>query len=457
MDITVTEPEKRVVNTDMLKDTFMVYLVQTKCTGHGGPDDFEKGTHSVWRRYSEFDLLRNYFNVTYPYIIIPPIPEKKLPSFHMSWKNITTDTFDQDFIERRRSGLEAFLHRVAQHPTLCQDRIFHSFLQKEEGWKEVIQSTNFQSKADSRIHKLNSYFRVQRVDKRFGDLRHYADNLHNNIAAILRIRHRMVNSVFFIYKGHRHYGSMFSFSDSITGVLEDEELNFHDLLKEYMLYADSIRSITKKHEILQFEIERSEEALVNKRKLRDESGLSQSKSSSSTSDNVSQPDEDAEQQDEHSSEDSEEQKQSTGPEDESSQSVAQKPRSAMVSNVVGGIGKVSRGFGSVRRKVQNKVFGEDAPEIKENKLKAIDDNIKELEKTLDERRLEAKNFGEKANEDLERFYLQRDNDIRELLMNYVSMQIDVCKKARSYNMASHERIIWLFINHIKLLKIRKEI
>lgn len=62
----------------------------------------------------------------------------------------------------------------------------------------------------------------------------------------------------------------------------------------------------------------------------------------------------------------------------------------MVNNVVGGIGRVSRGFGSVKRKVQNKVFGEDTPEMKESKLKAIDDNIREAEKVLEERQQEAK-------------------------------------------------------------------
>lgn len=35
---------------------------------------------SLWRRYSEFELLRNYLIVTYPYIVAPPLPEKRVCS-----------------------------------------------------------------------------------------------------------------------------------------------------------------------------------------------------------------------------------------------------------------------------------------------------------------------------------------------------------------------------------------
>lgn len=40
---------------------------------------------SLWRRYSEFELLRNYLIVTYPYIVAPPLPEKRVSSLSMSF------------------------------------------------------------------------------------------------------------------------------------------------------------------------------------------------------------------------------------------------------------------------------------------------------------------------------------------------------------------------------------
>lgn len=40
---------------------------------------------SLWRRYSEFELLRNYLIVTYPYTVVPPLPEKRVSSVWLSF------------------------------------------------------------------------------------------------------------------------------------------------------------------------------------------------------------------------------------------------------------------------------------------------------------------------------------------------------------------------------------
>lgn len=40
------------------------------------PEDSGKNRNEVWRRYSEFEVLRNFLSVAYPFIIIPPLPEK---------------------------------------------------------------------------------------------------------------------------------------------------------------------------------------------------------------------------------------------------------------------------------------------------------------------------------------------------------------------------------------------
>lgn len=50
---------------------------------------------------------------------------------------MTVDKFDGEYLEHRKIGLEKFLHRVASHPTLHDDKIFKEFLLKGEEWKEV--------------------------------------------------------------------------------------------------------------------------------------------------------------------------------------------------------------------------------------------------------------------------------------------------------------------------------
>ncbi|MED6257308.1 hypothetical protein ATANTOWER_018579 [Ataeniobius toweri] len=77
MEICVAEAEKRSgKNAVSMQETFTVYLVETRpmdaiAEGRNPPPD------SLWRRYSEFELLRNYLIVTYPYIVVPPLPEKR--------------------------------------------------------------------------------------------------------------------------------------------------------------------------------------------------------------------------------------------------------------------------------------------------------------------------------------------------------------------------------------------
>ena len=39
---------------------------------------YGEGATSVWRRYSEFELLRNYLDATFPAVVVPPLPEKKV-------------------------------------------------------------------------------------------------------------------------------------------------------------------------------------------------------------------------------------------------------------------------------------------------------------------------------------------------------------------------------------------
>ncbi len=58
---------------------------------------------SVWRRYSEFEILRIQMENKFPEAIIPPLPEKKA-SFTRQTQN--SDNIDPVFVDRRRVGLE---------------------------------------------------------------------------------------------------------------------------------------------------------------------------------------------------------------------------------------------------------------------------------------------------------------------------------------------------------------
>lgn len=90
---------------------------------------------TVWRRYTEFEQFRNYLEVAYPYIVLAPLPEKRVT---FGWQKVSSDTFDPNFVDRRRAGLENYLLRIASHPVLGWDKHFIAFLQ-EADWIESVQ------------------------------------------------------------------------------------------------------------------------------------------------------------------------------------------------------------------------------------------------------------------------------------------------------------------------------
>ncbi|XP_064644457.1 sorting nexin-4-like isoform X2 [Lineus longissimus] len=378
MDITLTEPEKRIGTSMKLQETFIVYLVETRVKDPtmkfiGEP------TCALWRRYSEFELLRNYLDIMYPSIIVPPLPEKRMS---YAWQNVSSDKFDPDYIERRRSGLENYLVRIAMHPTLSKDEMFMAFLRQEEGWKESLYATDYYSKADSRLKAISASYRIRKADRTFDELKNYANDLQTNTSNVLRIRAKMADSLYGIHKVHANYGRVFSewsgiekemgdglqraghymdvFSSAIDGILEDEE-QFADQIKEYYAYGDALRTVCRKQELIQLKLEKAEDALSYKNTQREQVST----------------------------------------------------------------GKHGFSFSGMK----SRIFGGDTPEVREQKLQKIEEEIDECEKQLKLVNEEAQLFTELALADIERFRKQKVKDIKESCTNYAVMQVEKCKKS----------------------------
>uniref|UniRef100_A0A8C1Q4D7 Sorting nexin 4 n=1 Tax=Cyprinus carpio TaxID=7962 RepID=A0A8C1Q4D7_CYPCA len=272
MEISVAEAEKRTgKNAVNMQETYTVYLIETRPV-----DAASEGTNpvpdSLWRRYSEFELLRNYLLVTYPFAVVPPLPEKRA---EFVWHKLSADNMDPDFVERRRVGLENFLLRVASHPALSSDKIFYLFL----------------TEADSRLKALNATFRVKNPDKRFVEMKHYGDELQSVISQLLRVRARAADRLYGVYKVHGNYGRVFSewsaiekemgdglqsaghhmdaYAASVDDILEEEE-HYADQLKEYLFYSDALRTVCRKHELTQYELEMAVQDLTSKKQQREE-------------------------------------------------------------------------------------------------------------------------------------------------------------------------------------------
>ncbi|KAF9648877.1 hypothetical protein BDM02DRAFT_3155531 [Thelephora ganbajun] len=96
------------------------------------------GNHEARHRYSEFESLRTHLVKLYPTLIIPPIPSKNTIGDYAVKQSKAKE--DAVLIARRKRMLQTFLNRIARHPILSNERVFHRFLDGEVSWTEVLNS-----------------------------------------------------------------------------------------------------------------------------------------------------------------------------------------------------------------------------------------------------------------------------------------------------------------------------
>ncbi|KXJ17404.1 Sorting nexin-4 [Exaiptasia diaphana] len=388
MIISITDSEKR--TSDYIKDPYTVYLIETKYIDGGPPAGEPDMSSNLWRRYSEFDLLRNYLVAIYPAIIVPPLPEKRTNAF-----KVAGDRFDPDFIEKRRIGLENFLLRCAAHYKLAKDVIFLGFLHQEEGWKESLQATQYTTKVDSRLRSFSASMNLKKPDRQFEDMKHYAENLGTNISAMLKVRQHLAEKTFSIHKHHAGYGKTFSewstmeddmgdglqkaghymdrLSSMVDTVLEDDETAFADPLKEYLYFADVLRNVAKKQWLRQYDLEKAEDLLSAKNSQR-ESLEAQKKAAEGN---------------------------------------APPPKTNMS----------FKGLSSM-------IFGAETPETLDSKIATLDEQIREADTGVQSRKEDLDGFVEEASQDFERFKKQQVKDLKAILAAHVKTQIKLCKMGK---------------------------
>ncbi|XP_012141519.1 sorting nexin-4 isoform X3 [Megachile rotundata] len=373
MEISITEAEKRANGVLNLREFYTVYLIETKAKGVITEVSF------LWRRYTEFELLRAYLEVSYPYIVLPPLPEKKVL---YAWQKVTTDTFDPDFVDRRRAGLENFLLRVASHPVLSRDVHFMGFLQQKDGWRESIKETGYLQLAESKLKALSVAVRLRKPDKRFETIKNYGIELQNNLCNLLRVRARLVEKQYSLYKLHANYGRVFSewsaieremgdglqvlrfeksghYLDSLAATidttLEEEEL-IADQLKEWLFGASALQAVVKRREALQLAKDEAHDALTAA--LEQKEKVMQGKS-----------------------------------------------------------GLMSRLFGSV-----------DTEEVRELKVLQLEQRIAQQEEAVKRVDEDLKSFSAKAVMDIERFQHQKVVDLKDILADYCILQFKLVRK-----------------------------
>lgn len=88
---------------------------------------FKVKESSVRRRYSDFEWLRSELERDSK-IVVPPLPGKAFKR-QLPFRG-DDGIFEDEFIDERKKGLEAFINKVAGHPLAQNEKCLHMFLQE---------------------------------------------------------------------------------------------------------------------------------------------------------------------------------------------------------------------------------------------------------------------------------------------------------------------------------------
>ncbi|KAI0825901.1 hypothetical protein BC629DRAFT_1451513 [Irpex lacteus] len=120
VEIVIVDAQKTSVNAT---SPYITYIIKS-------------GNATAQHRYSEFESLRLNLTKLYPTLIIPPIPSKQTIGDYAIKQAKAKE--DAAMIARRKRMLQTFLNRIARHPILSNEHVFHRFLDGEVSWAEVL-------------------------------------------------------------------------------------------------------------------------------------------------------------------------------------------------------------------------------------------------------------------------------------------------------------------------------
>lgn len=370
VDISIVESEKRANGTLHVRDHYTVYLIDLKVTD----SDYklvQSKISTIWRRYTEFEQIHDYLLVTYPHCVVPPLPEKRVL---YAWRK--SDTTDPEFVERRRAGLENFLLRVASHPRLSFDDQFISFLQQEH-WRETITDSGYLLQAENKLKSLSVSIRLKKPDPEIETVKNYGKQLETNLGNFLYTRSKIIEKNYALCKLHAAYGKLFSEWSVV-------EKDMGDGLQKAGHYFDSIAegidAVAEDEEQLADQLKEYlfyacalQQLAHNHEALQRATELAH---------------------------------------DTLANRIAERNRAA-----AGKSGLMSRLFG-----------GTDPDIVRDHATRALDAKILQDKENIEKAKRDLEEFSKKAAIEIEHFQKQKDKDLHESLVGFISLQVKAAKK-----------------------------
>ncbi|XP_045326039.1 sorting nexin-30 isoform X2 [Leopardus geoffroyi] len=239
--------------------------------------EFDLPEYSVRRRYQDFDWLRNKLEESQPTHLIPPLPEKFVV------KGVV-DRFSEEFVETRRKALDKFLKRITDHPVLSFNEHFNVFLTAKDLNAYKRQGMALLSRVGESVKHVTGGYKLRSRPLEFAAIGDYLDTFALKLGTIDRIAQRIIKEEIEYLVELREYGPVYSTWSALEGELAEplegvsacigncstalEELtddmteDFLPVLREYILYSDSMKSVLKKRDQVQAEYEAKLEAVA---------------------------------------------------------------------------------------------------------------------------------------------------------------------------------------------------
>nr|XP_012624371.1 sorting nexin-30 isoform X1 [Microcebus murinus] len=273
--VTVDDPKKHVCTME----TYITYRITTKSTRV----EFDLPEYSVRRRYQDFDWLRNKLEESQPTHLIPPLPEKFVV------KGVV-DRFSEEFVETRRKALDKFLKRITDHPVLSFNEHFNVFLTAKDLNAYKKQGMALLTRVGESVKHVTGGYKLRTRPLEFAAIGDYLDTFALKLGTIDRIAQRIIKEEIEYLVELREYGPVYSTWSALEGELAEplegvsgcigncstalEELtddmteDFLPVLREYILYSDSMKSVLKKRDQVQAEYEAKLEAVALRKEER---------------------------------------------------------------------------------------------------------------------------------------------------------------------------------------------
>uniref|UniRef100_A0A8D1QEJ5 Sorting nexin-30 n=1 Tax=Sus scrofa TaxID=9823 RepID=A0A8D1QEJ5_PIG len=216
-------------------------------------------------------------------ITTKPLPEKFVV------KGVV-DRFSEEFVETRRKALDKFLKRITDHPVLSFNEHFNVFLTAKDLNVYKKQGMALLSRVGESVKHVTGGYKLRSRPLEFAAIGEYLDTFALKLGTIDRIAQRIIKEEIEYLVELREYGPVYSTWSALEGELAEplegvsacigncstalEELtddmteDFLPVLREYILYSDSMKSVLKKRDQVQAEYEAKLEAVALRKEER---------------------------------------------------------------------------------------------------------------------------------------------------------------------------------------------